>query len=563
MTMPSVDADRTYDVIIVGSGFGGSVAAHRLTEKGYSVCVLEAGRRWRSRDFPRTNWDVRRSMWFPRLGMLGIQRISLLRDIMVLSGSGVGGGSLVYANTHYEPHASFYSDPQWGDITDWRAELSPWFDEARRMLGVVDNPTETEADLVIREVAARLGVEDSYRPTPVAVFFGEPGTTVPDPYFEGHGPDRAGCIGCGNCMVGCRHNAKNTLDKNYLWFAERNGAIVEPLQQVTDIHQGEGGGDRRWVVTARHPGGWRRPRRYAAAHVIFSAGALGTTRLLLELAERGRLPRLSKRVGYQTRTNSEALVGAVARRRTTDYSGGVAITSSIHTTHDTHIEPVRYGRGSNALGLLATVLVDGGGDLPRQVRFLATVVRHPIRFLRSLSVFHWSERAVILLVMQSRDNSIRLLRRGGIFGRRLSSEQGHGEPNPTFIPEANEAARMAADIMDGEPMGSINEVLLDTPTTAHILGGAAIGTTPRTGVVDAYHRVFGHEGLHVVDGAAIGANPGVNPSLTITAMAERAMAMWPRKGEDDQRPPIGAAYTMVAQDQPTASPRGTAATGTA
>ena len=550
-----MDADRTYDVIIVGSGFGGSVAAHRLTEKGYSVCVLEAGRRWRSQDFPRTNWDVRRSLWFPRLGMLGIQRISLLRDIMVLSGSGVGGGSLVYANTHYEPHRAFYTDPQWADITDWAEELAPWYAEARRMLGVVDNPTETEADRVIKDVAARFGVEDTYRPTPVAVFFGDPGTTVPDPYFGGEGPDRAGCIGCGNCMVGCRHNAKNTLDKNYLWFAERNGAVVEPLQKVVDVEHVGVEGARRWVVTARHPGGMRRSRRYTAEHIIFSAGALGTTRLILELAERGRLPRLSGRIGYQTRTNSEALVGAVARRRSTDYSGGVAITSSIHPSADTHIEPVRYGRGSNALGLLATILVDGGGDLPRQLRFLATVARHPIRFLRSLSVFHWSERAVILLVMQSRDNSIRLLRRRGILGRRLTSEQGHGEPNPTFIPEANEAARMAAEIMDGDPMGSINEVLFDTPTTAHILGGAPIGATPETGVIDGYHRVFGHAGLHVVDGAAIGANLGVNPSLTITAMAERAMSMWPRKGEADRRPPLGTPYTVVATDRSAASQR--------
>lgn len=535
-------SEPSFDVIIIGSGFGGSVAAHRLTEKGYSVCVLEAGRRWAPADFPTTNWDVRRSLWFPRLGWLGIQRISLLRDIMVLSGSGVGGGSLVYANTHYEPHPAFYTDPQWGAITDWEAELRPHFAQARRMLGVVENPIETAADGVVREIAVRFGVEDTYRPTPVAVFFGTPGETVPDPYFDGEGPERAGCIGCGNCMVGCRHNAKNTLDKNYLWFAERNGAVVEPLRQVVDVERVSGDAHDRWVVTAKHPG-WRRDvTRFRARDVIFSAGALGTTRLLLELAERGRLPHISARLGHQTRTNSEALVGAVARHRTVDYSQGVAITSSIHPRPDTHIEPVRYGRGSNALGLLATVLVDGGGDLPRQIRFLASVVRHPIRFLRSLSVFHWSERAVILLVMQSRDNSIRLLRRRGLLGRRLTSTQGHGEPNPTFIPEANEAARMAAEIMDGEPMGSVNEVLFDTPTTAHILGGAPIGESPETGVVDAYHRVFGHEGLHVVDGAAIGANLGVNPSLTITAMAERAMAHWPAKGDPDGRPPIGTRH---------------------
>ncbi len=528
-----------FDVLIIGSGFGGSVAAHRLTEKGYSVCVLEAGRRWEAEDFPHTNWHVWKSLWFPRLGMKGIQRLSLLRHVLVLSGSGVGGGSLVYANTHFEPHDAFYEDPQWNDITDWRSELAPWFATARAMLGVTDNPHDTPADGVIRAIARRMGVTDTYRPTPVAVFFGEPGVEVDDPYFAGEGPARSGCIGCGNCMVGCRHNAKNTLDKNYLWFAERAGADIRAEHEVVDL---ERIGDR-WLVTAKPPGLSRRRMRVTAHDVVFSAGALGTTRLLLELGERGRLPGLSPRLGYQTRTNSEALVGAVARRRDVDYSTGVAITSSIHPTADTHIEPVRYGRGSNALGLISTLIVDGGQGMPRQFRFLAEVVRHPVTFLRSLSVWHWSERSVILLVMQSRDNSIRLVRTRGFLRTRLTTEPGHGEPNPTYIPAANLAARFAAEEMDGIAMGAVNEALFDTPTTAHILGGAPIGATSDDGVIDAYHRVFGHQGLHVVDGSAIGANLGVNPSLTITAMSERAMSMWPAKGEPDQRPAIGSAYS--------------------
>jgi len=538
--MPDV-THTPYDVVIIGSGFGGSVAAHRLTDKGYTVGVLEAGRRWASSDFPRTNWDVRRSLWFPRLGMTGIQRLSLLRDILVLSGAGVGGGSLVYANTHYEPLPAFYDDPQWSAITNWRAELAPWFDTAREMLGVVVNPHDTPADAVIRQVADRMGVASTYHPTPVAVYFGEPGVEVPDPYFGGAGPPRRGCIGCGNCMVGCRHDAKNTLDRNYLWFAERNGATVHAQQEVIDL---ERSGDH-WLVTAKRPGWTRRTTTYRADHVIFSAGALGTTRLLLSLAERGRLPDLSPRIGYQTRTNSETLVGSVARSRRIDYSQGVAITSSIHPTEDTHIEPVRYGRGSNVLGLLATILVDGGPGVPRPLRFLVRAIRHPITFVRSLSVWHWSERGVILLVMQSRDNSIQLLRKRGLLGNRLTSRQGHGEPNPTYIPEANEAARHAAEVMDGIAASSINEVVFDTPITAHILGGAPIGMDPSTGVIDGYHRVFGHDNLHVVDGAAIGANLGVNPSLTITAMAERAMAMWPRKGTADGRPPVGEAYSPI------------------
>ena len=525
-----------FDVIVIGSGFGGSVSALRLTEKGYSVGVIEAGKRWRTADFPRTNWNVRKSLWFPKLGMKGIQRISLLRDVMVLSGAGVGGGSLVYANTLYEPLAPFYVDAQWRDIADWRRELAPHFATAKQMLGVVENPLDTPADAVMRSVARSMGVPQSYHPTPVGVYFGEPGLEVDDPYFDGEGPRRAGCIACGNCMVGCRFNAKNTLDKNYLYFAERKGAEVFPETTVVDVERSGGS----WIVTTQRSGSWfnRDTRTFRASQVVFSAGALGTTRLLLELADKGRLPNLSHRIGYQTRTNSEALVGAVAKSRDVDYSAGIAITSSIHPNAETHIEPVRYGKGSNALGLLATILVDGGPGIPRQVRFLAQAARHPITFLRSLSVWHWSERGIILLVMQSRDNSLRMLRKKGWLRTRLTTEQGFGEPNPTYIPEANEAARLAAAEMGGEGGSTLNEVLFDTPTTAHILGGAPIGRDVDHGVIDSYHRVFGCEGLHVVDGAAIGANLGVNPSLTITAMAERAMSMWPHAGENDERPPM-------------------------
>lgn len=533
-----------FDVVIIGSGFGGSVSAMRLTEKGYRVAVLEAGKRWTTSDFPKTNWNSWKSLWFPRLGMRGIQRISLLPDIMVLSGAGVGGGSLVYANTLYEPPEPFYTDDQWGDITDWKAELAPHYVTARHMLGVTENPLDTPADKVMRRVADKLGVADSYHPTPVGVFFGEPGVEVDDPYFGGDGPPRSGCIACGNCMVGCRHNAKNTLDKNYLYFAEQKGTSVFPSQQAVDV---ESSGDR-WLVTARKPGAWFSSNKtiYEADHVIFSAGALGSTRLLLELQEHGRLPELSERIGYQTRTNSEAIVGSVAKSRDVDYSEGIAITSSIHPTPDTHIEPVRYGKGSNALGLLGTLLTDGGEGMPRQLRFMANIVRHPINFVRSLSVWHWSERGIILLVMQTRDNSIRMLRKKGWFRTKLSTTQGEGEPNPTYIPIANHVARLTAEEIDGVGFSSVNEVLFDTPLTAHLLGGASVGASPDVGVVDAYHRVFGHEGLHVIDGAAIGANLGVNPSLTITAMAERAMSMWPNRGETDERPPLGEAYRPLS-----------------
>jgi cholesterol oxidase len=538
-----------YDVLVIGSGFGGSVSALRLTEKGYRVGVLEAGRRFGPDDFPKTNWDVRRFLWFPRLGMRGIQRMSLLRDVLVLSGAGVGGGSLVYANTLYEPHDAFYRDPQWRDVTDWKTELAPFYRLAGRMLGVVDNPTHTPADEVALQIAKRWNVENTFRPTPVGVYFGEAGVEAPDPFFGGAGPTRSGCVECGGCMVGCRYDAKNSLDRNYLYLAEQAGATVHPEHEVVDLEPLPGGGHR---VTTQRPGAWLRKRRrsFTASEVVFSAGALGTTRLLLELGESGRLPNLSSRVGDVVRTNSEALLGATALSAEIDYSAGVAITSSFNPEPHTHIEPVRYSKGSNLMGLLGTVLTDGGGRIPRQLRFVGNVIRHPLVFLRSLSVRRWAERSVILLVMQSYDNSMKVLRKRGWFRTRLTSRPSTGEPNPSYIPIANEAARVAADIMGGFPGSSLNEVLLDVPTTAHILGGACVGGSADRGVIDPYHRVFGHPGLHVVDGAAIGANLGVNPSLTITAMAERAMAMWPNKDQIDPRPELDAPYVRVAAVAP-------------
>ena len=520
MTVPNAhEHKRSFDVVVVGSGFGGSVAALRASEKGYSVCVLEAGRRFRAEDFPRTSWDLRRYLYAPRLGLHGIQRLTLLHDVLVLSGAGVGGGSLVYANTLYEPLEDAWSDPE------WKAELAPYYTLARRMLGAAPVPFETPADLVMRRVARRMGVAETYHQPEVAVFFGEPGKEVEDPYFGGDGPRRTGCIRCGGCMVGCRHGAKNTLDRNYLHLAERLGAVVLPEREVTLLTPTGG----VWEVRAERPGRRRgEPELFRADQVVLAAGVLGTVSLLLRSGLGGPL------VGERVRTNSEAIVGATAGTGRVDYSTGVAITSSIHPDAQTHIEPVRYPRGSNAMGLLATVLVDGGPGAPRQLRFLGQVVRRPLAFLRSLSVRRWSERTIILLVMQSHDNALRLrLRRG-----RLVSSQGDGEPSPSYIPAANEAARLTAEEIGGRAGSSLNEVLLDVPTTAHILGGACVGDTPETGVVDRYHRVFSEPCLHVVDGSSVSANLGVNPSLTITAQAERALAHWPAKGEPDERPPL-------------------------
>jgi cholesterol oxidase len=537
-------SDTNYDVVVIGSGFGGSVAALRLTEKGYRVGVLEAGKRWDASTLPLSNWNLRKFLWFPKLGMRGIQRLSLLNHTLALSGAGVGGGSLMWGNVCYEPHGVALRDPQWGHITDWEVELAPHFDQARRMLGVQGIPTESAADGVLRHVADHFGVSESFTLTPVAVHFGVKGVEEPDPYFGGEGPTRTGCIECGGCMVGCRHNAKNTLDKNYLYLAEKHGAVVHPEHQAVDVMPLERGGYR---IATERPGAWfrKRSRFFTARQVIFSAGTLGTGRLLHTLRGEGRLPNLSSRLGYHVRTNSETIVCAVAPDTSIDYSKGVAITSSIHPETQTHIEAVRYPARSNAMGLLGTVLVDGGGTTPRWMRFLAVCVRHPVQFLRSLSVYRWSERTVILLVMQSLDNSLRLRFRPGRFGQRPVTEQETGKPSPTYIPAANEAARTAAAKIGGSPMSSINEVLLDIPVTAHLLGGACIGDSPETGVIDPYHRVYGHEGLHVIDGAAVTANLGANPSLTITAMAERSLALWPNKDENDPRPPLGEPYRRL------------------
>jgi cholesterol oxidase len=544
-----------FDVLVVGSGFGGSVAALRLTEKGYRVGVLEAGARFADEDFAATSFDTRKFLFRPEVGCYGIQRIDVLKDCLILSGAGVGGGSLVYANTLYEPLPAFYDDPSWRDITDWRAELAPYYDQAKRMLGVTLNPLHTPADEVMREVAEQMGVGDTFRPTPVGVFFGGPGEvpsdTISDPFFGGEGPDRNPCRNCGECMTGCRHNAKNTLVKNYLHLAEKNGATVLPLTTVTRISARDGGG---YDVHVRHTKAKLRrgaaTRVLTADQVVLAASALGTQRLLHRMKAEGHLPHLSDRLGELSRTNSESVLGAIAPDASVDYTQGVAITSSFHPDEHTHVEPVRYGKGSNAMSLLQTVLTDEEPGRPRWRTWLREMWREKGRVLDLYDVRHWSERTVIALVMQSRDNSITTYLRRNRLGRWvLTSRQGHGEPNPTWIPAANEAARRMAAVMGGTPGGSIGDPF-NRPLTAHFIGGCAIGASAETGVVDPYQRVFGHPGLHVADGSAISANLGVNPSLSITAQAERAMAFWPNKGAVDTRPPLGAAYERISPVAP-------------
>jgi cholesterol oxidase len=480
-----------------------------------------------------------------------VQRIHRLPDVVVLAGAGVGGGSLNYANTLYVPPASFFADQQWSDLTDWQSELAPHYEVASTMLGVVTNPCEGVVEDVMRRAAHDLGVGDTFRKTPTGVFYGMPGTRVPDPYFGGAGPDRTGCTECGNCMVGCRVGAKNTLVKNYLALAEGLGVTIEPMRTVVRVAPRRGGG---YAVTHEASGAWFRRSRHTvtADQVVFAGGTWGTQKLLHSMRRSGVLPGLSARLGHLTRTNSEAVNGVMMEKVKpgTDLSRGVAITSSFHPDADTHVENVRYGKGSNAMGLMATILVPGG-RLPRPLQFVVEAVRHPYAFVRSWSQYRWSERTIIGLVMQTRDNSLVVDGTSGVFGGRgLTSRQGHGEPNPTYIPAGQQAMKAVATRLSeatglrafaGSSLGEI----ADIPLTAHFLGGVTIGSSPERGVIDGYHRVWGYPDLHVVDGSAVSANLGVNPSLTITAQAERAMSLWPNKGEPDPRPAQGEGYRRV------------------
>lgn len=535
------------DVAIVGSGFGGSVSALRLSEKGYRVGVFEAGRRFRDQDFAKTSWDLRKFLWAPALGMFGIQRFHVMKDVAVLAGAGVGGGSLVYANTLYVPGKRFFTDPQWAHITDWARELAPYYDQAGRMLGLEDNPTMTPSDIVMKQVADEMGVGHTFRLTPVGVYFGTPGVRAPDPYFGGKGPERTGCIECGECMTGCRWNAKNTLPKNYLHLAEQAGARIYPMTTVVGIDPLPDGGYR---IETRATGtvGNRITRWYTAQDIILAAGTYNTQKLLHRMKDEGRLASLSPMLGRLSRTNSESILGAVASTVSTsgeDFTQGVAITSSWYPDEDTHVEPVRYGKGSNSMGLLQSVLTKPRAGVPRWRVWLHELAKQPVIAARLLDVRRWSERTVISLVMQPVDNSLTLVGKRGRFGRwRLTTDQDNSTPAPTYMPVAQDVVRRVADRIGGVPGASVFENF-DAALTAHFVGGCVIGSDSDTGVIDPYHRVFGHPGLHIVDGSAITANLGVNPSLTITAQAERAMALWPNKGEQDLRPALGEGYREV------------------
>ena len=534
-----------YDVIVIGSGFGGSVTALRLSEKGYRVGVLEQGDRWQPQDYPPGELPLRKALWQPKLGHFGPLQLTILKNVLIQSAAGVGGGSLIYGNVLYEPSEQFYKDPQWASITDWKAELAPYYDQAKRMLGVATNPMLTPADDVFKSIADDLGVADTFRPTPVGVFFGEPGKTVPDPYFGGVGPDRAGCTFCTRCITGCPNNAKNTLERNYLYLAEKAGAQVHPMTTVVDVRQSRDGG---YQVDTIHTGRRIRKQRqtWHADQVVFSAAAIGTQNLLHRLRVNGSLPGISARLGELARTNSEVSLIVTSRTRT-DLSQGVAGTSSIHPDAHTHIEAFHVEKGEDSPFALTTTLV--AGERHRLARWVLTNLCHPAAFARSLNARGAAERSISMLVMQDLDNSLTTYLKRGLLGAKLASRQGRGEPNPNWNPVAHDFARRAAAKIDGDPHGYYFDVF-NRPTTAHFIGGCSIGDSPTTGVVDPYQRLYGYPGLHIIDGSTIAANLGVNPALTITAMSERAVALWPNNGEPDSRPPLGAAYQRVSPVRP-------------
>jgi cholesterol oxidase len=528
-----------YDWLVIGSGFGGSVSALRLSEKGYRVGVLECGRRFADHEMPTSTADYRRYSWVPFLGMKGIFRLTIFKDVSVVSGCGVGGGSLGYANTLYVPPKAFFEDEQWSGMEDWESALAPHYSEAQRMLGVVENPHEDPADQLLRELGEELGVGETYKRTPVGVFFGGEGgagVTVADPFFDGEGPDRTGCRLCGRCMVGCPHGAKNTLVKNYLYLAERRGARVMAERTVLDIRPlGSGSGEEGYEVESVRSGAWLRKDREVlrARGVVVSAGPLGTNKLLQRCRLKGSLGRVSPRLGELVRTNSESILTVtVPEDYPEDLIKRVAITSSIYPDPHTHIETVTYGDEGDSMHRFYTLLVGDGTRVTRPLKLLGQIALHPRRALRVLFPKHWSRRTIIVLVMQTLDNAIALRPRRGPFGTlRLTTEQDPERPNPSFIPVANQAAEWFARRTGGIAQSSVTEALFNIPTTAHILGGAVIAADPAHGVVDAHQRVFGYENLLVCDGSAIPANVGVNPSLTITALAEHAMSFVPAAGE--------------------------------
>jgi cholesterol oxidase len=551
--------DPVYDYVIIGSGFGGSVSAWRLTEKGYSVLVIERGKRWTAESFPKTNWKLTDYLWMPALRCFGPQGLTFFKDIWLLNGAGVGGGSLIYASTHRIPTQNFFRAKEWAHLADWEAELMPHYHTANRMLGTAENPCLWPADHVLKEIAEDLGQGDTFEPTPVGIYFGQPGVTVPDPYFGGDGPTRTGCNHCGGCMVGCRHNAKNTLDKNYLWLAEKYGATVLPERNVRGIRPlyGVQPDGARYEVGYEKVTDWvnKRRDRVRARNVIVAAGVLGTVELLFKCRDEDQtLPLISPMLGELVRSNSEALMGVTARHRQQDFSQGVAISSHFWADEETSVEPCRYPPGSSFMRTLIWPLAGYGDAGSKFVHRLWASLKHLVKspgdFLHTRINSGWAERDTVLLIMQTVENKMACRRGRGpmtLFRKGLHTRRDPDEPIPACVDAGSDVVKRFAEKVDGVAWVGLND-LLDIPNTAHIMGGCPIGGDETTGVVDINHQVFNYPGLYVADGSVVPANLGVNPSLTIAAMAERAMSLIPAKTDMPAWEPLAYPHALKVHD---------------
>ncbi len=531
--------DASFDFVVIGSGFGGSVSALRLAEKGYTVKVLEQGRRFQAHDFPKTNWNIKRWLWLPQLNFLGPFKMSLFRNVTVYSGVGVGGGSLIYANTLPVPKDGFFQAPSWTHLADWKNQLLPHYETAKRMLGVATNKHFTLTDKVMEEIAGEINCKDKFEAVDVGIYFGEPGKTVADPYFKGEGPKRTGCTYCGACMTGCRYGAKNTLDKNYLYLAEKKGAEIQADSQVTKVQPLAAGGYR---LTIRRRLGWIRYRTeyIHAQKLVFAGGVLGSVELLLKMRQDPQgLPKLSNTLGQFVRTNNESIIGVVTSDAKYDFSKGIAISSIIHTDEHSHFEPVRYGKGSGFFRLLMAPHGPGTTVWSRGLAMTSNFAAEPLRWMKVITKSDFSKQTQILLYMQSLDStlSFTMKRRPWLgFRQSLGSSLGVDGKKPlAFMDDATRLAKQFASKVDGILANVFTESLFGIASTAHILGGCCMGKDANDGVIDHQHRVFGYDGLYVVDGSAVSANPGVNPSLTITALAERAMGFIPEKSQEAPR----------------------------
>ena len=517
---------KKYDYIIIGSGFGGAVSALRLSEKGYKVLVIEKGKWYRDNDFPKTNWNLKRWLWMPAFRLYGIQKISFLRHISAMSGVGVGGGSLVYANTLPKPKKPFFNLGSWAKLADWEKELEPHYETAWKMLGTTETPYLGESDIAFKQLAKEMGKEDKFRPVKVAVYFGENDVTVDDPYFNGKGPTRTGCIQCGSCMTGCRHNAKNTLDKNYLHLAQQLGAEIIAEQEVSDVIplDGKNGATGYEIIFKQSTKLFKKKQSVKTKGVVFSGGVLGTVPLMLKQKNKN-LPNLSDKTGDNIRTNNEALILTVTSDKQKNMADGIAIGSIIELDENSNVEPVRYGKGSGFWRLLVMPMVSEKNFFLRILKLFIIPFKAPVMWFKIFFAPDFGKQTSVILFMQHIDSTLKLRKKFLGIGTKI--EKGK---NPTaFIPEAHQFADRYAKIINGKPTVMLTETITGIPSTAHILGGAVMGKNKDEGVIDKNNKVFGYENMYVCDGSMISANPGVNPSLSITAISERAMSLIPRK----------------------------------